>query len=138
MPTKTQRISGWVLTTLIGLFLIGGSGIPKFFDWPGKEEMMQKMGFPLSLLPKIAVIEILITLVYLIPRTSFLGAILITGYLGGAVVTHLRVGEPWYFPVVLGVLVWVGLALRQPLIFQLAFSRNGLQRQDTGAFGGTP
>ena len=80
---------------------------------------MGKMGIPLSLLPTIAVLEIGVAVIYLVPRTSFLGAILMTGYLGGAVFTHLRIGEAWYFPVIIGVLAWLGLALRQPLIFTL-------------------
>ncbi len=120
MPSKVQLITGRVLTALVGLFLIGASGIPKFIDWPGKKEMMDKIGIPLTLLPTIGVIEIVITIIYLIPRTAFLGAILITAYLGGAIITHLRVGEPWFFPVIIGVLTWVALALRQPLIFKLA------------------
>jgi DoxX-like family len=58
-------------------------------------------------------ILLLVTVVYAIPHTSVLGAILLTGYLGGATATHLRVGEPFYFPVLAGVLVWVGLFLRE-------------------------
>lgn len=121
MSTKTQRITGWILTGLIGLFMIGASGVPKFFDFPGKNEMMAKMGLPLELLPTLGILEIAVTLIYLIPRTSFLGAILMTGYLGGAIITHLRVGDPWFFPLIVGILAWLGLALRQPAIFQLAF-----------------
>ena len=128
MTTKTKRLIGWVLTGLVGLFLIGGSGIPKFFDWPGKNEMMDKLGIPLALLPTIGVIEIAVTLIYLIPRTSFLGAILVSGYLGGAVVTHLRVGDPWFFPIIIGVLTWVALGLRQPLIFKLAFEGTAVEK----------
>jgi hypothetical protein len=123
MPSKAQRITGWVLTGLVGLFLIGASGVPKFFDFPGKNEMMAKLGIPLPLLPTLAVLEIAVTVIYLIPRTAFLGAILMTGYLGGAVFTHLRVSDPWYFPIIIGVLAWVGLGLRQPMIFSLA--KNG-------------
>jgi uncharacterized membrane protein YphA (DoxX/SURF4 family) len=119
MPSKTQRIVGWVLSGLAGLFLIGGSGVPKFLDFPGKEEMMAKLGIPLSLLPTIGVLEIGVTLLYLIPRTSFLGALLLTGYLGGAVFTHLRVGDPWFFPLIVAIVAWLGLALRQPTIFTL-------------------
>lgn len=120
MASKLQVITGRVLTALVGLLLIVGSGIPKFLDWPGKDEMMSKMGIPLALLPTIGVIEIAITVLYLIPRTAFLGAILITAYLGGAIMTHLRVGDPWFFPIIIGVLAWVGLALRKPVIFKLA------------------
>lgn len=120
MPSKAQRITGWALTGLVGLFMIGASGVPKFLDFPGKNEMMDKLGIPLSLLPTLAALEIAVTLIYLIPRTAFLGAILMTGYLGGAVFTHLRVGDPWSFPIIIGVLAWFGLALRQPTIFTLA------------------
>jgi hypothetical protein len=124
MPTKAQRITGRILTGLVGLFLIGASGIPKFFEFPGRNEMMDKLGIPIPLLPTIGVIEIAITVIYLIPRTAFLGAILITGYLGGAIFTHLRVGDPWFFPIIIGVLTWLGLALRRPQIFKLAFGTN--------------
>lgn len=119
MSSKAQRITGWALTGLVGLFMIGASGAPKFFDFPGKNEMMDKLGIPLPLLPTIAVLEIAVTVIYLIPRTAFPGAILMTGYLGGAVFTHLRVGDPWFFPIIVGVLAWLGLALRQPMIFSL-------------------
>jgi hypothetical protein len=121
MTTKARRITGRVLTGLVGLFLIVASGIPKFFEFPGRNEMMDKLGIPLALLPTIGVVEIAVTVICLIPHTAFLGAILITGYLGGAIFTHLRVGDPWFFPVIIGILTWVGLALRQPVIFQLAF-----------------
>ena len=92
-----------------------------FLNEQGKTEVMAKLGLPLSLLPAIGTVEILVTILYLIPRTSFLGAILVTGYLGGAILTHLRVSDPWYFPIIIGVIAWLGLALRQPLIFQLLF-----------------
>ena len=123
MPTKTQRIIGRVLTGLVGLFLIGASGVPKFIDFPDKEVMFEKLGVPMPLSPVLGVIEIGVTIVYLIPRTSFLGAILVTGYLGGAVWTHLRIGDPWYFPIIIGVVMWVALGLRQPAIFALALGK---------------
>ncbi len=62
MPSKPRRITGIVLTILLGLFLIGASGIPKFVDWPGKSEMNQKLGIPDSLLAPIGVVEIAATL----------------------------------------------------------------------------
>ncbi len=55
--------------------------------------------------------------------TGLVAAILLTGYLGGAVGTHLRVGDPFFFPIIIGVLVWVGLGLRQPTIFSLAIGK---------------
>lgn len=125
MP-KTKTITGWILSALVGLFLIGASGVPKFLDFPGKEEMMAHLGLPLILLPTIGTIEIAVAVLTLIPQTAFLGAILTTGYLGGAVVTHLRVGDGLFeilFPVILGVLMWTGLALRKPILFSLLLGK---------------
>ena len=121
--SKAKSTAGWVLTVLLGLFLIGGSGVSKFIDMPGKNDMMAHLGIPLSVLPTIGVIEISVALLLLIPRTAFLGAILTTGYLGGAVFTHLRVGDPVFncvFPVILGVIMWTALGLRKPVVFALA------------------
>lgn len=123
MPTKAQRITGWTLTVLVGLFLIGASGVPKFLDFPGKADMMAKLQIPLNLLTTLGVIEVTVAVLYLIPRTAFLGALLTTAYLGGAVWTHLRVGDPWFFPIIIGVLMWLGLAFRRPVIFQLLFGQ---------------
>ena len=120
MPSKAKRITGWVLTGLVGLFLIGASGIPKFTNFPGKQEMFDHLGITPELAPVLGVIEITVTLLFLIPRTSFIGAILVTGYLGGAVWAHVRVGDLWCFPVIVGVVMWVALGLRKPAIFSLA------------------
>lgn len=89
--------------------------------------MMDKMGIALDLLPKIGILEIVVSILFLIPRTSFVGAILVTDYLGGAVMTHLRVGEPWFFPIIIGVVMWVALGLRRPEIFSLSFGKSQLQ-----------
>jgi|ERR1700691_4690481 hypothetical protein len=69
-------------------------------------------GYPDSALLRIAVVEILCVIIYAIPRTSVLGAILLTGYLGGATATHVRVGEPPIVAIIVGVVVWLGLYLR--------------------------
>lgn len=124
MPTKAGRITGWTLTVLVGLFLIVASGVPKFLDFPGKADMMSKLQIPLELLPAIGIIEISVAVLYLIPRTSFLGAILTSAYLGGAVWTHLRVDDVWFFPIIIGVLMWLSLALRYPAIMRLALGQN--------------
>lgn len=120
MSPRAMHITGWVLTVLVSLFLIGGSGIPKFINWEGKDKMLEQMGIAAELMPRIGVLEIGLALLFLIPRTAFLAAVLLTGYLGGAVMTHVRVNDPFYFPIALGVIVWVALGLRQPVIFALA------------------
>jgi hypothetical protein len=129
MSPKLQRIIGWVMTGLLEILLIGISGIPKFMDWPGKKEMLDRMGMTADLMPRIGVVEILVAILFLIPRTSFVGAILITAYLGGAIMTHLRIGDPWIFPVILGVFMWVALGLRNPVIFTLALGQSPAGRR---------
>ena len=135
MSPKAQRITGWVLTVLVGLFMIGLSAVGKFTDFPDKEVMFKKIGIPMELSQTLGVIEVAVTLLFLIPRTSFLGAILVTGYLGGAVWTHLRVGDPWYFPIIIGVVMWVALGLRKPVIFSLALGNSTCH---TDSAGNTP
>lgn len=74
-----------------------------------------QLGIPLSLSIYLGIIQLLCILIYVIPRTSILGAVLITGYLGGAVAIHMRVGNPLFeciFPIIIGVLFWAGLLLR--------------------------
>lgn len=112
------------MTALLEIMLIGLSGISKFMEFPGKKEMLDRMGISADLLSRIGVVEIAVAILFLIPRTSFVGAILITAYLGGAIMTHLRVGDPWVFPVILGVLMWIALGLRNPLIFSLALGKS--------------
>ena len=77
------------------------------------------LGIPDRLALGLGVLELACTVIYLIPRTAVLGAILLTGYLGGAILTHLRVGDPVIMPAVLGVLVWGGLFLREPRLREL-------------------
>jgi len=91
-----------------------------------KPEMVVKttveLGYPESVITGVGVILLISTVLYLIPRTAVLGAILLTGYLGGAVATHVRVGAglfPISFPVVFGVLLWGGLFLRDERLRRL-------------------
>jgi len=121
-----SKLTGWILSGLLALFLIGASAMGKFTEWEGKSAMFKKMGFTTDLMFKIGIVEVIISLLFLIPRAGFVAAILLTGYLGGAVVTHLRVGDPNFFPVVVGVLVWISLGLRQPEIFSLAIGKKPL------------
>ncbi|QDV66429.1 hypothetical protein Poly24_01150 [Rosistilla carotiformis] len=119
-----MRIAGWILSGLIVAFLIFGSAVGKFVEWEGKAEMFAHLGYTSDLIMKIGIVEVVLALLFLVPRTGFLAAILLTGYLGGAIATHVRVGDPFYFPMLIGVLLWIALGLRRPAVFALAFGSN--------------
>ena len=115
---KNQKLYcrlGWAVTCLVVLpFLMSA-----FFKlvptaYPEMPAQMEKMGLALSLLPLLASLELMCVIVYLIPKTSVLGAVLFTGYLGGAMLTHLRVGEPIFIHLILGGFIWLGIYLREP------------------------
>jgi DoxX-like protein len=82
-----------------------------------------RLGFPLELVFGLGIVELVCTILYAYPRTSVLGAVLLTGYLGGAVAMHLRIGSSLFgemlFPVYIGVLLWGGLYLREPRLHAL-------------------
>ncbi|MBL7685886.1 MAG: DoxX family protein [Deltaproteobacteria bacterium] len=111
----------WLGRVISGLALIPfiPSVMMKFSSNPQTIEGMNKMGIPVSLITILAILELTSMLFYLIPQTAILGAILLTGYLGGAILTHLRIGEAVPIQVALGVLVWLGLYLREPRLRQL-------------------
>jgi hypothetical protein len=88
------------------------SGAMKLMKPAPVMEGFTHLGYPESLALGLGIVELACAVVYVFPRTSVLGAILLTGYLGGATATHLRIGEPFFMPIVLGVLVWGGLYLR--------------------------
>ncbi|MCE9552927.1 MAG: DoxX family protein [Planctomycetes bacterium] len=117
--TKSQ-IAGWVLSFLIAVFLIVLSARGKFTQWEGKAEMFAKMGWSEATLFWVGVVEVAIALLFLIPRTGFLGAVLLTAYLGGATATHVRIEDQFFTTVIMGVLVWIALGLRRPEVFSLA------------------
>ncbi len=103
--------TGWVFTVLLSLFLIF-SAVMKFLAPPFVVDGFSKAGWNTNLLLPLGITELACTILYLVPQTSTLGAVLLTGYLGGAICHHLRLGEPIVFPVVFGVLIWLGLYLR--------------------------
>jgi hypothetical protein len=108
--------SGRVMSAVPVLLLVM-SGVMKLAKTQPVLDGFAHFGFPPSMVAGIGVLELLCTAIYLIPRTAVLGAILVTGYLGGATVTGLRVGDPTFpMPAILGVLVWGGLFLRDPRV----------------------
>ena len=114
-PTSKNMLwTGRVIGALPVLFLLM-DGVMKLFKPRVVVEATIQLGYPESVILGLGIVLITCTVLYIIPPTSGLGAILLTGYLGGAVATHVRVGEglfPVLFPVILGVLIWGGLYLR--------------------------
>jgi hypothetical protein len=114
-PSNKARWAGRVMTGLAVLFLAFDATI-KILELPPAVEGTAKLGYPVSVIFGLGVLQAALLIVYLVPRTSVLGAVLWTGYLGGAVATHLRVGDPLFshvlFPIYVGALIWGGLWLR--------------------------
>jgi uncharacterized membrane protein YphA (DoxX/SURF4 family) len=98
-----------VLASLMFLF----SGFMKFKGGPELLQGIAHLGIPESMIVPLAILEITCAVVYLIPATSVLGAVLLTGYMGGAICTHWRVGDPFFVQIALGAFVWLGLCLRE-------------------------
>jgi hypothetical protein len=109
--SKPVLWTGRVISALPVLMLLM-SGVMKFLKPDFAVKGTTDLGWDEGLLLGLGITEIACTVIYAIPQTSVLGAILLTGYLGGATATHVRVGEPFYAPIILGVLVWGGLYLR--------------------------
>jgi hypothetical protein len=113
--SKKALWAGRIISALPVLMLVFAGAVPKFLKPAGVLEQFARLGYPENIILGIGILELACTVVYAIPRTSVLGAILLTGYLGGAVATHVRVGDPLFnviTPAVLGALVWGGLYLR--------------------------
>jgi hypothetical protein len=115
-PSRAASAVGWILTGLVSAFLLF-DGVAKIIRPRFVVEGTVKYGFQESVILPLGIVLTACTILYLIPRTCVLGAILLTGYLGGAVCTHVRAGEgAFLFAVVFGGLVWLGLYLRNPRI----------------------
>ena len=114
--SKKALWGGRILSALpVPMLLFSATG--KFLLPPEVAEGFLRLGYAESLALPLGILEVACTVIYLIPRTSVLGAILLTGYLVGAPATHVRVGDPlsmFIIPVILGVMVWGGLYLRDP------------------------
>ena len=124
-PTVSKKAfwAGWIISA-IPILMMGVLGLAIFlFNRSVMEDGMKKHGYPPGAALGIFIVEMVCVILYAIPRTAVLGAILLTGYLGGAVATHVRASEPWFFPVIMGVLVWLGLYLRDPRLRELVLLR---------------
>jgi hypothetical protein len=102
---------GRILSALVVLTLLF-SGTAKVMKFDGIVGEFERLGYGERVILAIGIVEIVCALLYAFPRTSVLGAILLTGYLGGATATHVRIGEQFLSPLIVGILVWGGLYLR--------------------------
>ncbi len=115
--SRTMLIIGWILSILPVLMMLMSAAM-KFIKPPGMEEGITHLGWTMDQMFALGILELSCTIIYLIPRTAVLGAILLAAYLGGATATHVRVGDPFLssslITITLGVLVWLGLWVREP------------------------
>ncbi len=115
--TRTQVRTAYVLTTLAALFLTLDT-VMKLLRLAPAVEGTVALGYPEHTVALIGVIELVCLVLYLVPQTAVLGAVVMTGYLGGAIATHVRLGNPLLshtlFPIYVAVMVWGGLYLREP------------------------
>jgi hypothetical protein len=123
-PSKSRLLTGRILSTLTVLFLVMDIGFKFIRPIPPQVlQSMTQLGIQPGLLTAIGILLLLCTVLYVVPATSVLGAVLLTGYLGGAVSVHVRVGNPLFgyvlFPVYVGVLMWAGLYLRESRLLAL-------------------
>jgi DoxX-like family len=121
--TTSQRI-GWAATGLFALFMLGASVAPKLMGLPVAQETMVALGWSDAPILFIGIVELLATLLFLLPRTALAGAVLMTAVLGGAFITQLRAGSPMashvLFSVYLGLMMWAALYLRDPRLRALS------------------
>jgi hypothetical protein len=122
--TKKRLAAGYVITSLVVLFMIVDT-VMKVLQLPPAVQATIELGYPAQTVLWIGLIELICVGLYILPRTSVLGAILLTGYLGGAIATHVRVGNPLLshalFPIYIGIMVWGGLYLRETRLRDLLY-----------------
>ncbi|MGE3805969.1 MAG: DoxX family protein [Gemmataceae bacterium] len=111
--SKKALWTGWILSILpAGLLLF--SGVMKFIQPEGMDKELARMGWDIEQMAMLGSVELACTVLYLFPQTAVLGAILLTGYMGGAIATHVRIGDPIFMHIGIGVAIWLGVYLREP------------------------
>jgi hypothetical protein len=105
--------TGRVLTALASLFFLFDCTV-KVLKLSVAMEGTARLGYPTSVVFPLGLVELACVALFVVPRTAFVGALLLTAYLGGATATHVRLGEPFFLPIVFGVVIWAGLVLRDP------------------------
>jgi len=120
--SKKMKITGWVLSILAILLLLA-DGFGKLIKPEPVIQATLQLGYPESTITTIGILVIICTIIYAIPRSALLGAILLTGFLGGAIATHFRINNPLFshtlFPVYVLLFIWFGLYLRSASLRKL-------------------
>jgi hypothetical protein len=123
MATQHKGLTwaGRIIASLV-VAMLTFSAVMKFTGAANEE--FTRLGYPGDVIMAIAIIELVCAIIYAVPQTAVLGAVLLTGYLGGATATHVRIHDPFIGPVIGGVLVWLGIFLRDPRLRALMPWRN--------------
>ena len=126
-PASKGRLwAGWILSGLAILFMLADAGMHVLQPQP-VIDAFNRLGYPISLAVPLGAIVIVCVVLYAIPRTSFLGALFLTGYLGGAVSSHVRIGDVPFniaFPFLVATMIWAGLFLRDRRLPALSMTRS--------------
>jgi hypothetical protein len=123
-PSRKAVWTGRVISLLASLLFLMSAAM-KLSGGPPVVEGFTHLGLPVSMMWPLAILEVSCLAIYLIPATSVLGGILLAGYLGGAICTHWRVGDPFYVHIVLGLSIWLSIYLREPRLKALIPIRMG-------------
>jgi uncharacterized membrane protein YphA (DoxX/SURF4 family) len=118
-PDRAKK-AGQLLTIVIAIIMLF-TGVMKVTGNAAVAEELERLGLSPEIMVPLGIAEILAAVLFIVPQTAVLGAILLTGYLGGAIVTHWRVGD-WFLipiPIVIALLVWLAMALREPRLWAL-------------------
>jgi hypothetical protein len=131
---RTSIWIGRVLIALVVAFLMFDA-VAKLLMLAPVIEGSRKVGYTVSVIRPLGLVLALSTLLHLLPRTQMIGALLLTAYLGGATATHVRLGQPFWFPVAMGAIIWIAYALRNPSLraFILASPRTRQETPETSA-----
>ena len=104
---------GWIITAVVSLLFLF-SAVMKLVGGPDVTQGMTQLGLPERMMVPLGILEAACTVVYLIPATSVLGAVLLAGYMGGAICTHWRVSDPFHLQILITLVAWLGIYLREP------------------------
>ena len=110
---KKAILLGRILTLVVSL-PFAMSSVMKLIQHTEVIKGVGHLGIPESLVLPLGMLELVCLCIYLLPQTALLGAILLTGYIGGAILTHLRIGEAVFMQVIIGILIWAAIYLREP------------------------